>query len=162
MIFFLLYFLKTFICIHAMPKNQIAVILPQFIGSLFRCFSSASCSTAWIVLNMLRFSSSVFKSPASPSSWRIGEFKFPMILLARAERIASPIACFRMERRSRKAPRITKTRGCEQEMVYIEKKVQYGMWNGKGESVWWRAFAFSVLWQCWLGSTSCKLDYLCL
>jgi hypothetical protein len=56
-----------------------------------------------------------------------------MILLARAERIASPIACFRMEmnlmltRRSRKAPRITKTRGCEQEMVYIEKKVQYGI-----------------------------------
>jgi len=107
--------------------------LPQFIGSLFRCFSSASCSTAWIVLNMLRFSSSVFKPPASPGSRRIGEFKFPMILLARAERIASPIACFRMEknlmltRRSRKAPRITKTRGCEQEMVYIEKKVQYGI-----------------------------------
>jgi hypothetical protein len=32
-----------------------------------------------------------------------------------------------LTRRRRKAPRITKTRGCEQEMVYIEKKVQYGM-----------------------------------
>jgi hypothetical protein len=46
-----------------------------------------------------------------------------MIVLARAERIASAIAWFRMEmkwmltRRSRKAARITKRRGCEQEMV---------------------------------------------
>jgi hypothetical protein len=36
-----------------MPKNQIKCCnLPQFIGSLFHCFSS-----------------SVFKPPASPSSW---------------------------------------------------------------------------------------------
>jgi hypothetical protein len=45
-----------------------------------------------------------------------------MIVLARAERIASAIAWFQMEMnwmftRSRKAARITKRRGCEQEMV---------------------------------------------
>jgi len=56
-------------------------------------------------------------------NWGIGEFKFPMIVLARAERIASAIAWFRMEmnwmltRRSRKAARITKRRVCEQEIV---------------------------------------------
>ena len=57
-----------------------------------------------------------------------------MIVLARAEIIASAIACFRMEnnwmltRRSRKCARITKSRD--------EEREQCGMRNGKGESVW--------------------------
>nr|XP_034919403.1 protein GAMETE EXPRESSED 1-like [Populus alba] len=46
---------------------------------------------------------------------RIGELKFPMIVVARAEK--NCISHRLSRRRSRKGARITKSRGCEQEMV---------------------------------------------
>nr|TKS10247.1 hypothetical protein D5086_0000084960 [Populus alba] len=54
---------------------------------------------------------------------RIGELKFPMIVVARAEK--NCISHRLSRRRSRKGARITKSRGCEQEMVS-----KYEKWKG--------------------------------